>query len=230
MSRLMPFDAQTGLYVRIEEKLYVIHAVVSGTSFLVLSAVGASNELRISRNELASLVCMDKATFVDELEAKPNIPKPSVAGDKPAEPPPPAIDVARLSPERIADWVGKVFIARRLLRHRGSSYKSRVFAAVISQANDCLDAAMKSPPKRWSAVTLYHDLLRLRKMGYVISAFQRKGVEYVRHTNMHKALEPLKKRLTEELKANPHRTIRQIANAVGVPAKGKTSRPSHRPT
>ena len=172
MPRLVSFDLQRGVRLRIGERDFSIIDVPAGAATVKLQEDGASDTLVVSRGELAHLVVTEQAEFIDDPAEPPPIPTRTVT------------DISHLSPLRMLDWHAKVYIVLRMRRFFGQSPKSIAFRNAFEQANQALAefyAEMGLPLKTWSAWHIYHDLLRWRANRFEWFAFQRKGVEYCPH-------------------------------------------------
>lgn len=196
MPRLVSFDLQRGVRLRIGERDFSIIDVPAGAATVKLQEDGASDTLVVSRGELAHLVVMEQAEFIDDPAEPPPIPTRTVT------------DISHLSPLRMLDWHAKVYIVLRMRRFCGQSPKSIAFRKAFEQANQALEefyAEMGLPLKTWSAWHIYHDLLRWRANRFEWFAFQRKGVEYCPHaTKTRDAYAATAATLKELVLANPH--------------------------
>lgn len=199
MPRLIALDFQVGMRLRIKTRGYSISAVMPGSAEITILADGSTQPMTVTRGELATLLVKEEAEFVDDKDEPPNSFRRTSRS---------VTDISRLSARRILDWHAKMFLLNRMRRHHCSP-KSPVFRIAFQKAQTELDTFYGltgfMPLKRWSAWTLYHDLLRWRSQGFELAAFQKKGVEYCPHTGAHrKAFELLKAEILVIAKQNPH--------------------------
>ena len=167
MPRLVSFDLQRGVRLRIHERDFSIIDVPQGAATIKLQEDGTSETLVVSRGELARLVVTEEAEFIDDPAEPPPIPSRAIT------------DISHLPPMRMLDWHAKVYIVLRMRRFCGQSPKSVAFRKAFEQANQALAefyAEMGLPLKTWSDWHIYHDLLRWRANRFEWFAFQRKGV------------------------------------------------------
>lgn len=199
MPRLIALNFQVGIRLRIKTGSYTIVAVPSGSAEISILADGSSMPMTVTRGELATLLVTEEAEFVDDMDEPP---------DRTRHVTRTVTDIGRLSVPRIVDWHAKMFLLNRL-RRLPCSPKSAVFRAEHERAQSELEWLYGlcgfTLMKQWSVWTLYHDLLRWRSQGFELSAFQRKGVEYIPHTGpSRKAFELLKTEVLAIAKENPH--------------------------
>jgi hypothetical protein len=205
MSRLICLSLATGQIVALGQTRYRVIDRVPGRPVLRLAELdGVTPDLQISLNELASHLVLEEATLIDELDIPDPQPGP---GSDPGPPSAPngvnqkpemaaqpstgerriATDLWHLPLPRILDWHAKIYILKCLMRLRSCSPKSRLFRATVVEAQGDLDEweawTGAACAKRWSAWTLYHDLLRWRQQRYDMAAIQSKGVEYAPWVN-----------------------------------------------
>jgi hypothetical protein len=196
MPRLVSFDLQRGVRLRIHERDFSIIDVPQGAATIKLQEDGTSETLVVSRGELARLVVTEEAEFIDDPAEPPPIPSRAIT------------DISHLPPMRMLDWHAKVYIVLRMRRFCGQSPKSVAFRKAFEQANQALAefyAEMGLPLKTWSDWHIYHDLLRWRANRFEWFAFQRKGVEYCPHdTKARDAYAATAATLKELALANPH--------------------------
>lgn len=169
MARLVPFSLQRGQRIEIDGIAHRISRVVPSSPFIIL-ARDESTEITVTRNELATLVVTERATFVDELDE----PEPTVSRQ--------FTDISHLSAQRMLDWHAKLFLVRAMVPYFGASPKSKTFCNAFKAAHDELASWYSSVGMDlgggWSPWTLYHDMLRWRSNRFDISSLQVKGVEY----------------------------------------------------
>lgn len=180
------------------EKYIVVGNPLDGRA-VRLKKTGAEEQiLTISRNELASLLVIEKATLIDELdipdsaanhdsevsESESNLVKPVDSSDDGTSlfTKREITDISHMQLARILDWHGKIYILKCLMPLGARSPKSSTFRTTVSEASmdlkEWLAEVGISGPKKWSEWTLYHDLLRWRQQRYELAAIQRKGLEY----------------------------------------------------
>jgi hypothetical protein len=220
MSRLVAFDLCIGRRIRIDGQAYhVVHAIPSAP-VLTLKSEHDGSTMVSSRSELAALVVMERAEFIDELE------------EPEAEPSRPITELTSLPLHRVVDWLCKLFLLRRLMRYSGQSPKSKIFMIGYQQACSELEQALSrfglQGFKPWSSWTIYHDLLRMRINRFEISAIQTKGVEYCPH-RIGNPIYQETAALAQELRLeSPHLSVKSIAkevnNRLQLKATGKAPR------
>ena len=215
MPRLVSFDLQRGVRLRIGERDFSIIDVPAGAATVKLQEDGASDTLVVSRGELAYLVVTEQAEFIDDPAEPPPIPTRTVT------------DISHLPPLRMLDWHAKVYIVLRMRRFFGQSPKSIAFRNAFEQANKALAefyAEMGLPLKTWSAWHIYHDLLRWRANRFEWFAFQRKGVEYCPHaTNTRDAYAATAATLKQLVLANPHLKATALHATFSKQQRGKNA-------
>ena len=158
MSRLIFMDIKPGRHIAIRGVRHRVQHVQPGGPLLTLKPESADTTLEMSRNELATLLVLEEAEMLDELE------------DPEADN---AREVTNLSFQpvnRIIDWHGKVFLLRQMMRHAGSSPRSKVFRAAFDRAKSILEdwhhAIGLVDAKTWACWTIYNDLRRWRSLRY----------------------------------------------------------------
>jgi hypothetical protein len=169
VSRLVPFELFAGRRLRIDGVVHSVQARQSREPFVLLLRDGGGTSMRVSRSELAALVVQERAELIDDLEDPDPVPSRAVT------------DISGLSFSRTVDWLGKMFLVRGLM-HLTSSPKSpayrQAFSLRLQELTGHLEEAGIVEFPGWSVWTVYHDILRMRKAGYDLSALQVKGVEY----------------------------------------------------
>jgi hypothetical protein len=187
MSRLVCFDLVPGRLIDIRGTRYEVEGPVLGNPSVSLKRLGSAAErVKVSRNELATLVVLEEAILIDDLDE----------GDADEEPDPEngyssrmVTDLSHLRLHRIFDWFSKVFLLTRLMPVRHLSPKSPTFCGAVEEAyaelKEWRQVIRVEDGKTWSPWTLYHDLLRWRKASYKLAAVQKKGLEYTPWTKRH---------------------------------------------
>ena len=169
MARLVPFSIQRGQRVDIDGITHHISEVVPSSPCIILVR-NDSTEVKVTRNELATMVVSERATFIDELDE----PDPEISRQ--------FTDISNLSVQRMLDWQAKLFLLRAMTPHFGRSPKSQIFSNAFKAAHDELGRWYTSVGmdlgNGWSPWTLYHDMLRWRANRFEMSSLQVKGVEY----------------------------------------------------
>lgn len=207
MARLVPFSLQSRQRIDIDGVRYRIARVQASSPILILVQDAPSGEeLRTTRNELATLVVTERAAFVDELDE----PDPTPCRQ--------FTDLSHLSVQRMLDWQAKLFLLRAMLPCAGRSPKSAFFLQAFDTALDELGGWYRSMGldlgSGWSPWTLYHDMLRWRSKRYEIAALQSKGVEY----------RPWK------VRNSLYETAREIANEIQLKQPSLSASGVHRKT
>ena len=180
MARIVSFDLQVGRIVDIGKTRYRIAKVNDvGPKLRLESIVEGEPGRDITRNDLASLIVVEEAEFIDDID------DPTLTDMRETT------DLAKLPVHRVIDWHAKMFLILRMMHLAGTSPKKQTankFGVAYDKAKQELLAFHEplglgdfKPPSEW---TIYHDLLRWRSARYNIAAIQKKGVEY----------SPLKKR------------------------------------
>ncbi|MFZ5541728.1 MAG: hypothetical protein ACOY5V_18520, partial [Pseudomonadota bacterium] len=126
------------------------------------------------------------------------------------------VDICRMSAERIVDYVGKVWLLRRLLPHRASSYKSPVFRQVVQRCNDDLAQLSVVATKRWSPVTAYNAVLSMRRHDYELRRLENKGTLYCPHAVRKQSSASVAARVERAVLDRPHETVAQVARRAGI--------------
>lgn len=158
--------------------------------------------IQMSKNELASLLVLEKATLIDVLDIPEPKPEPDVnvgeemgidgrdEGTSNLNTSPSKlniVDISHMELTRVLDWHGKIYILKCLMHLGHSSPKSSSFklatANALKDLEEWYDGIGLSGTSSWSAWTLYHDLLRWRQQRYKFIALQRKGVQYTPWVN-----------------------------------------------
>jgi hypothetical protein len=201
---------QVGIRLRIKNHSYTIVAVPHNSPEITILADGGSQTMTVTRGELATLLVKEEAEFDYDNEEPPDASRRSSRS---------VTEISRLSMQRILDWHAKMFLLNRM-RRLLCSPKSPVFRSELEKAQSELDLFYSLcgfiALKRWSAWTLYHDLLRWRSHGFELAAFQKKGVEYTPHSGpSRKAFELLKAEVHAIAKKNPHLGPTAIARIHG---------------
>jgi hypothetical protein len=170
VSRLICFDLTEGRRVNIKETAYKVRTNPLARLTVTLESLADGTLMKISRNELATLLVLEEAELVDDLDEPDAVPSRT------------STDISQLPLHRILDWHAKMFVLVRLMPIERASPKGKLFNAMVREAHEQLEAWRTAVGwrggKTWSPWTLYHDLLRWRKSRYSVSALQKKGVEY----------------------------------------------------
>ena len=170
MARLISFDLQIGRALRIDKHPYRLSSIEPLGAALQLESTADGPTLTMTRNELATLLFLERAEFVDELEEPDRECMREIT------------DLTRLHAFRIIDWHAKMFLILRLIRYVNYSPKSskfqKAFEEAVKELRSLHDQMGMRDSKRWSIWTIYHDLLGWRRADYQFAAFQKKGVEY----------------------------------------------------
>jgi hypothetical protein len=129
MARLVVFDVSVGRSIRIRDVVYEIVSVPRNTPALVLQRGGDSgSEITMTRSELATLVVLEEAEFVDDLE-------------DPLQPLQREVTNLSLLPVfRIYDWFTLMFMFRRMLYVSGHSPRSPEFRTAYARMMRSLQA------------------------------------------------------------------------------------------
>lgn len=198
MARLICLSLLPGQLLELGGTRYRVQGRAVDQRVVRLCKVGeVQPTLDISMNELGSLLVLEKATLIDDLD----IPDPepgagersneagggqesAVKGDDTrATVSRAATDISHMQIARIVDWHGKIYTLKCLMPLGACSPKGAVFRAAVADAGKDLkewhNAVGLTDVKCWSVWTLYHDLLRWRQQRYNLAAIQRKGVEYI---------------------------------------------------
>lgn len=197
MARLICLSLPSGQILEIGDTKYRVHGRAVDQRVVRLYKVGeVKPTLDISINELASLLVLEKATLIDELD----IPYPeSGTGENSndGEDGPDfggmsdtnetasrsVTDISNMPIARIVDWHGKIYMLKCLIPLGPCSPKGLVFRSAVADANKDLEEWHNeiglTGTKCWSVWTLYHDVIRWRQQKYNLAAIQRKGVEYI---------------------------------------------------
>ena len=194
MSSLVCFDIQPGRRIRLRETMYQVTSVEKGKATLTLSIeAGNGKPLRMTWNELATLLVQEDAELINELEDPDASPRKFT-------------NLSFLTLQRILDWHGKVFLMRQMQLHEGASPKSPIFQQAFSAACETLrnwheNLGIIGGAKKWSAWTIYHDCQRWRSQNFAYAAIQRKGVEYSPWEHRKSDFYLLARKIAEELAA-----------------------------
>ena len=203
MSRLICMELQSGRVIAIQGVRHYIAFVEPGGPMLTLKPESGDNKaIKLSRGELAALLVIEEAEFVDELE--------DPAADSVRE----VTNLSFMPLLRIMDWHGKVFMLRRMMRMAGRSPKSPVFRKAFEVAeadlNEWRIAVGIGGIKTWSWWTIYHDLQRWRSLKYSMAAIQRKGVEYCPWKQQNGFYEEARTIVEEIARENPSFSVAKI--------------------
>lgn len=170
MSRLICMDIRPGRLIAIQSVRHSVQYVQPGGAVLILKPDTGGATVEMSRSELATLLVIEEAEMLDELE------------DPEADNVRKVTNLSFLPIHRVIDWHGKVFLLRQMMPHARSSSRSAVFRAAFEQAKATLEswhqAIGLADAKTWACWTIYNDLRRWRSLRYSLAAVQRKGIEY----------------------------------------------------
>lgn len=200
MSRLICMDLQQGRVVALRGIRHrITHVEPGGPSLTLKPELGGSKNIQMSRSELATLLVIEEAEFIDELED----PEASSARE---------ITNLSFAPiHRILDWHGKVYLLRMMMTMSGSSPKSSEFRNAFEVANETLRewhaAIGLEDAKGWSSWTVYHDLLHWRSHKYSLGAVHRKGLEYCPWQKRDALYEEAERLLNETVLRTPHISV-----------------------
>lgn len=202
MARLVPFEVSQGQRIRIRGTEYRVIVAERREAGITLRADdGSDSALRISKAELQALVVLEEAELLDELE------EPDRRSRRPAR------TLTYLVPHRLHDWQLKTILLRAMLPVRRLSYKSHTFQRAFQAATELVDACRELSPviggKAWSALTIYHTLLRWRASGYAYAALQVKGIGYSRLRSRGVIYEKARHVATEVGLKNPNQSAAQ---------------------
>jgi hypothetical protein len=216
VSRLICLDLKPGRIVIIRGARHRITHVEDGGPRLTLKPERENaRAIKLSRNELATLLVLEEAELFDELE------------DPDADPVQDVIDLSRLSVPRIVDWVGKVFLLRKMMPRMGSSYKSAEFKkaheTAVLELNGLFASMRIKDFKTWSCLTIYHDLRRWRSLKYSLAAIYRKGVEYCPWQTDNRFYVEARKFIEEEAREHPSLSVASIHDRVNKRLKTSMS-------
>jgi hypothetical protein len=171
MASLVVFELSVGRSVRIRSVVHEIVSAPRNTPALVLQR-GSDEEskITITRSELATLVVLEEAEFVDELED----PLPGLQRE--------VTNLSLLPVFRIHDWFTLIFMFRRMVHVSGYSPRSPVFMAAYAQTLRTLKAYRRlcgvAGGKIYAPWTLYNCTRRWRANRYSLSSLQKRGLEY----------------------------------------------------
>lgn len=170
MSRLICMDIRPGRLIAIQGVRHSVQYVQPGGAVLILKPETGGATVEMSRSELATLLVIEEAEMLDELE------------DPEADNVRKVTNLSFLPLHRIIDWHGKVFLLRQMMPHLGSSSRTKVFCAAFDRAKSLLEEWHRAiglvDAKTWACRTIYYDLRRWRSFRYALATVQRKGVEY----------------------------------------------------
>jgi hypothetical protein len=201
MSRLICLSFDSGQLIEIPPHRYVIagRMLENSAKVILLPAGEGANRLEISSNELASWLVLEKATLIDDLDIPDDEPDGSASSNEDDAASSeasvgsktgfrrPITDLSQMPISRILDWHRKIYTLKCIMQLGPTSYKSSKFCAALKDAETELaqwgNACGLFGGKKWSKLTLYHDLLRWRHKRYDLSQLQLKGVEYTPWVN-----------------------------------------------
>jgi hypothetical protein len=171
MARLVVFDVSVGRSIRIRDVVHEIVSVPRNTPALVLQRGGDSeSQITMTRSELAALVVLEEAEFVDELEDPLRPLQREVT------------NLSHLPVFRIYDWFTLMFMFRRMLYVSGHSPRSPEFRTAYAQTLRTLKAYRRLcgvvGGKTYSPWTLYNCIRHWRANRYSLSSLQKRGLEY----------------------------------------------------
>ncbi|ODS68315.1 MAG: hypothetical protein ABS38_06885 [Acidovorax sp. SCN 68-22] len=206
MSRLICMDIRPGRLIAIQGVRHSVQYVQPGGAVLTLKPESGDATVEMSRSELATLLVIEEAELLDELE------------DPEADNVRKVTNLSFQSVPRIIDWHGKVFLLRQMMPHAGSSPRTAVFQAAFERAKAELESWHRAiglaGAKTWKCRTTYYDLRRWRSFRYALATVQRKGFEY-RPWRQRPALYLRAEELLLELrKANPTFSISSLHEEV----------------
>lgn len=197
MARLICLSLPPGQLLEIGDISYHVHGLAVDRRVVKLCKLGELHPtLDISMNELASLLVLEKATLIDDLDfpapesgAGENSNKvedgkdSGVKGNAGATTSRTVTDISHMPIARIVDWHGKIYILKCLMPLGACSPKGSAFRGAVADAikdlEDWHNEIGLTGAKCWSVWTLYHDIMRWRHQRYNLAAIQRKGVEYI---------------------------------------------------
>lgn len=195
MSRLICMDIRPGRLIAIQGVKHSVQYVQPGGAVLILKPETGGATVEMSRSELATLLVIEEAEMLDELE------------DPEADNVRKVTNLSFQSVNRIIDWHGKVFLLRQMMPHAGSSPRTAVFRAAFERAKAELESWHRAiglaGAKTWSCRTTYYDLRRWRSFRYALATVQRKGVEYCPWTQRPALYVRAEEVFQELIKANP---------------------------
>lgn len=216
MSRLVCFDVGGAPKVLLQGRRYTVYVNPTRPILVRLRDEGTA-EISMTRNELATLVAIEDAALLDDLDEPAEEPE---ASDDVQMRPRAHTDISHLSLHRILDWQAKLFLLVRLMPIAQASPKSRTFLKRVEEARAeliawRLDMGVLGEGKQWSPWTLYHNLLAWRKARYAMAALQRKGVQYCPWVHRTASLHNKAKELAHTIKLNnPALSASRVADAV----------------
>lgn len=195
MSRLICMDIRPGRLIAIQGVRHSVQYVQPGGAVLILKPETGGATVEMSRSELATLLVIEEAEMLDELE------------DPEADNVRKVTNLSFQSVNRIIDWHGKVFLLRQMMPHAGSSPRTAVFRAAFERAKAELESWHRAiglaGAKTWSCRTTYYDLRRWRSFRHALATVQRKGFEYRPWSQRPTLYVRAEEVLLELIKANP---------------------------
>ena len=240
MARLICLSLPPGQLLEIGETRYRVHGRAVDQRVVKLCKVGeVQPSLDISMNELASLLVLEKATLIDDLDIPDPDPEPGLSdtvedgpdsrirGDTRTTASRTVTDISHMPIARIVDWHGKIYILKCLMPLGACSPKGSAFRGAVADAirdlEDWHNEIGLTGAKCWSVWTLYHDIMRWRHQRYNLAAIQRKGVEYIPWQHRKSGFHVAAYELAQELGLNfPNLSAAAIHTMLNQKLSGRT--------
>lgn len=215
MSRLICMDIKPGRQIAIRGVRHRVTHVQQGGPMLTFKPETGDAAVEMSRNELATMLVLEEAEMLDELE------------DPEADSVRKVTNLSFQTIPRIMDWHGKVFFLRQMMPHAGRSSNTAVFRAAFAKAKATLEGWHRDiglgVAKTWACRTIYYDLRRWRSFRYALSTVQRKGVEYCPWKQRPELYVKAERLFEALIKENPNLTVAALAKEINMRLGGQST-------